>query len=89
MESLLCTTVVKDSVFSLGFLKYVIYLCEEWDGCCVFCLYCETWSCRLSCMGSVSFSSCNCMFVTCVHPVAVLNGLRAWESGVVLCMYVL
>ena len=39
-----------------------------------FCLYCEAWSCRCSCMGSVSFSSCRCcMFVSCVHPVAVLN----------------
>ena len=24
-------------------------------------------------MGSVSVSSCKCMFVFCVHPVAVLN----------------
>ena len=24
-------------------------------------------------MGSVSVSSCRCMFVSCVHPVAVLN----------------
>ena len=33
------------------------------------------WSCRCSCMGSVSVSSCRCcMFVSCVHPVAVLNG---------------
>ena len=31
------------------------------DGCCVFCLYCEASSCRC------------CMFVSCVHPVAVLN----------------
>ena len=39
-----------------------------------FCLYCETWSCRCSCMGSVCVSSCRCcMFVSCVHPVAVLN----------------
>ena len=44
------------------------------DGCCVFCLYCEAWSCRCSCMGSVSVSSCSCyMFVSCVHSVAVLN----------------
>ena len=29
---------------------------------------------RCSCMGSVSVSSCKCcMFVSCVHPVAVLN----------------
>ena len=36
--------------------------------------YCEAWSCRCSCMGSVRVSSCRCcMFVSCVHPVAVLN----------------
>ena len=53
---------VKNSVFSLGVLKYVV------------CLYCDAWSCRCSCMGSVSVSSCICcMFVSCVHPVAVLN----------------
>ena len=38
-----------------------------------FCLYCEAWSCRCSCMGSVSVSSYRCMFVYCVPPVAVLN----------------
>ena len=27
----------------------------------------------ISCMGSVSVSSCSCMFVSFVHPVAVLN----------------
>ena len=36
----------------------------------VFCLYCEARSCRCSCMGSVSVSSCRCcMFVSCVNPV--------------------
>ena len=67
--------VVKNSgFFSLGVLKYVVCLCRGCDGCCVFCLYCEAWSCRCSCMGSVSVSSCRCcMFVSCVHPVAVLN----------------
>ena len=39
-----------------------------------FCLYCDAWSCRCSCMGSMSVSSCRCcMIVSCVHPVAVLN----------------
>ena len=34
----------------------------------------DSWSCRCSCMGSVSGSSCRCcIFVSCVHPVAVLN----------------
>ena len=64
--------VVKDSVFSLGMLKYVVCLCQGCDGCCVFCLYCDTWRC--SCMVSMSVLSCRCcMFVSCVHPVAVLN----------------
>ena len=64
--------VVENSGFlSLGMLKYVVCLSR---GCCVFCLYCEVWSCRCSCMGSVSVSSCRCCtFVSCVHPVAVLN----------------
>ena len=58
-----------------GFLKpWSVEVCCVFvgcDGCCVFCLYCEAWS---SCMGSVSVSSCRCcIFVSCVHPVAVLN----------------
>ena len=60
--------VVNDSVFTLGVLKYVVCLCRGCDGCC------DAWSCMCSCMGSVSVSSCRCcMFVSCVHPVAVLN----------------
>ena len=39
-----------------------------------FCLYCDAWKCRCSCMGSMSVSLCRCcMFVPCVFPVAVLN----------------
>ena len=66
--------VVKKLVLRRVVLKYVVCLCRECDGCCVFCLYCEAWSCMCSCMGSVSVSSCRwCMCVSCVHPVAVLN----------------
>ena len=66
--------VVNDSVSSLGVLKYVVCLCKGCDGCCVFCLYCEAWSCRCSCMGNVIISSSRCcMRVSCVHPVVVLN----------------
>ena len=67
--------VVDDSVFySFGVLKHVVCLCKECDGCCVFCLYCDAWSCRCSCMGSMTVSSCRCcMFVSCVHAVAVQN----------------
>ena len=66
---------VQNSVsFSLGVLKYFVCLCMGCDGCCVFYLHCEAWSCRCSCMGSVSVSSCRCcMFVSCVHPVVDLN----------------
>ena len=64
--------IVKNSVFfSLGVLKC---LCRGCYGCCVFCLYCESWSCRCLCMGNVSVLSYRCcMFVSCVHPVAVVN----------------
>ena len=31
--------VVKNSVFSLVMLKYVVCLCRGRDGCSVFCLY--------------------------------------------------
>ena len=60
--------------FSRRVLKYVVCLYKECDGCCVFCFYCDAWSCRCSCMGSMSVSSCRCcMFLCCVHPVPVLN----------------
>ena len=66
--------VVKRVFFSLGVLKSVVCLCKGWDGCCVLCLYGDAWSCRCSCMGTMSVSSCICcMFVSCEHPVAVLN----------------
>ena len=32
--------IVKDRVFSLGVLKYVVCLCKGCERCCVFCLYC-------------------------------------------------
>ena len=41
--------IVKNSVFSLGVLKYVVCLCRGCDVMSVmdvFCLYCEAWSCR-------------------------------------------
>ena len=54
-------------------LKYVVCLCKEWLNV-VFSVCIVMWSCRCSCMGSMSVSSCRCcMFVSCVHPVAVLN----------------
>ena len=67
--------VVEGSVFfSIGVLKYVVCLYKGCDGCSVFCLYCDAVSCMCSCMGSMSVSSCRyCMFLSCVHHVAVLN----------------
>ena len=69
------SAVVENRVFfSFGVLKYVVCLCRGCYGCCVFCLYCNAWSCMCSRMGSVNVSSCRCcMFVSCVHHVAVLN----------------
>ena len=55
-------------VVERSLLKYVCV----WMLC--FCLYCDAWSCRCSCMGNMSVSSGRCcMFVSYVHPVAVLN----------------
>ena len=54
--------VVKYSIsLSLGVLKYVVCLCKGCGGCYVFGLYCEAWSCRCSCMGSVSVSCLVCI----------------------------
>ena len=61
------SAVVKDSVFSHGVLNYVVCLCKRCDGCCVFCLYCEAWSCRYSCMNS----SCS----KCTSTTGALNDL--------------
>ena len=52
----------------------MLYVCVMGVMDFVFCLYCDAWSCRCSCMGSMSVLSCRCcMCVACVHPVAVLN----------------
>ena len=68
--------VVEDIFFSLGVLKYILCLCRGCNGCCVFCLFCEAWSCRCSCMESVSvLSSRCCIFVLCVYYMAVLNAV--------------
>ena len=55
--------------FSLGVLKYVVCLCKGCDGCCVFCLYCDAWSCKCSCMGSVSVfrhADVVCLCLVCI-----------------------
>ena len=57
--------VVKESVFSLGVLKYALCLYKGSDGC-VLCLYCDAWSCRCSCMGIMSVLSCRCLCLVCI-----------------------
>ena len=51
----------------------MLYVCVRGVMDVVFCLHCASCSCRCSCMGSMSGSSCRCIFVSCVHPVAVFN----------------
>ena len=51
-------------------------MCGGCDGSCVFCLYCETWSCRCSCMGSVSHAD-----VVCVCFVASYYFSRHRRTG--------
>ena len=68
--------------FSLGVLKYVVCLCKGCNGCCIFCLCCET------SMGSVSVSPCSCcMFVSRRHPVAVLNDAFSMTCSLVIRPY--
>ena len=52
----------------------MLYVCVRDVMDVIFCLHCEAWGSRCSCMRSVLVTSCRCcMFVSCVHPVAVLN----------------
>ena len=52
----------------------MLYVCVRGVMELRFWLYCDAWSCRCSCMESISVSSCRCcMFVSYMHPVTVLN----------------
>ena len=51
----------------------MLYVCVREVMNVVVFLYCDAWSCRCSYMGSMSVSSCRCMFVSCVHSVELLN----------------
>ena len=41
-----CVALLKIVRFGHGVLKYVVCLYKRCDGCSVFYLYCEAWSCR-------------------------------------------
>ena len=59
---------------SPGVCSCIVGLCSGCDGCCEFCLICDACSLRCFWSGSFFVSSCRCcVFVYCVHPVAVLN----------------
>ena len=60
-------------------LKYVVCLCKGCDGCYVLGLYCDAWSCRGSCMGSMCVSSW-----TCCMFVAVLNAALCMTCSLVM-----
>ena len=52
----------------------MLYVCVRGVIDVVFFLYCDALSLRCSCMDSMSVSTCICcIFVFCVHHVAVLN----------------
>ena len=62
-----------------------VCLSRRCDGCCAYCLIWEVWSCRCPRMGSMGVSSCRCcMFVSCVHPVAVFNSAFCMTSSLLM-----
>ena len=70
-----------------GVLKYVVCLSRGCGGCCVFCLYCEAWSCRCSCIGRVRVLSMQ-RFYVCVlcascsnSECCVLHNLQFTNAG--------
>ena len=76
-ENVCCVAaVVKDSgSLSLGVLRNMLHVCvrDVMDVVFTVCIV-YAWSCRCSCMGRMSVSSCRCcLFGSCVHPVTVLN----------------
>ena len=65
--------VVKESVFSLGVLKYMVCLCKGCDGCCVFC--CIVTRGAVGARVGIGKYECSVMqmLYVCTHPVAVFN----------------
>ena len=54
-------------------------------GCCVFCLYCEAWSCRCSCMGRVfRHADVVCLCLVCIlwqFSSCVLHDMQFVNAG--------
>ena len=68
-EACCVAAVVKDAgVLSLGLLNYVVFSV---------CIVAWSWT-------SVSVSLCRCIFVSCVHPVAVLNAAFYMTSSLLM-----
>ena len=60
----------------LGVVCCVVMQCSGCVGCCDFYLIFDAYSWRCSFMGSVCVSSCRCcVFVSVVHPVAILSAV--------------
>ena len=58
-------------------LKYLVCLC---DGCCVFCLYCDAWSCR--CLCSVMLYVCVLCASCGSSQCCILHDLQFVNAGV-------
>ena len=74
-EKVCCVAaVVENSLFfSLGVLKYVVCLCRGYDGCCVFCLYCEVMQMLYVCVLCASCDSSQCCVL---HDLPFVNAGR-------------
>ena len=73
--------IVKDWVFvCFGLLKYVFCLCK---GCCVFCLYYNTWSCMCSRAGLMATYKAASVSFCLPHPVDVSAFIMC--SGLCAC----
>ena len=62
-------------VIVCGVVCVVVCCLFHTSGCCDFCLICDACSWRCSLMGRVCVSSCRSVFVSVVHPVAILSAV--------------
>ena len=63
----------------------MLYVCVRGvmdHGCCVLCLYCDAWSCRCSCMGSMSGMQMLYVCVLCAScGRCILHDLQFVNAG--------